>query len=109
MNFLIQPILNGIRWLGVTVAPWLVQGLIAKILVQLGVAVVSAGVVLVSFNTLLGIAIDQIAVLSGAYAGAFQLMALFGVFKALSLIASVYLAKVTWLAAKPTLKLFDPQ
>lgn len=109
LKLLLDPILAGIRWLGLTAAPWLMQGLIAKILVQLGITIVSAGAVLIAFNTLLGIAVDQVAAISSAHAAAFQLAALFGVFKALSLIASTALAKATWLAARPTLGLFNSQ
>lgn len=107
LQLILSPILAAIRWLGVTVAPWLMQGLVAKILVSLGISIVSAGAVLVAFNTLLGIAVDQVAAISSAHAAAFQLAALFGVFKALSLIASTALAKATWLAARPTLGLFN--
>lgn len=100
-------IAQAIRWLALTAGPWLLQGFIAKLLIQLGIAVVSAAVVLVAFNTLLSIAVAQVASLSAANAAAFNLMALFGVFKALSLIASTALAKATWLAAKPHMSWFQ--
>lgn len=109
LQALLSPILAGVRWLGVTAGPWLLSSFVSSLLVKLGIAVVSAGAVIVAFNTVMAIAISQVSTLSGAFPQVVQLLALFGVFEGLSLIASVYLAKLTWLAAKPSLTLFQAQ
>lgn len=111
MTFLapfIAPILAGIRWLGAVVAPGLMTAFAAHLLAKLAIGIVSGAVILTAATTLLGIAQAQVSALGGVSASALDLLRLFGVFEALSLIMSAYLAKATWLMVKPTLTLVNP-
>jgi hypothetical protein len=105
------PVLAGIRWLGAVVLPGLATGFVAHILAKLSISVITGVVIFESAEWLINFLNGQISALGGsgaAAAAALQLMSLFGVFEALSLIASAYLAKATWLMMKPSLAMIGP-
>lgn len=114
MTFLapfIAPILSAITWIGSSVLPGLARGILAHMFAKAGIGLITGLAVYASVQVVLGIIRNQVAALgsSATYASAaVQLLSLFGVFEALSLILSAYIAKATWLMMKPSLSLLDP-
>jgi len=114
MTFLapfITPILNAITWIGSIALPGLARGILAHMFAKAGVGLVTGVFIYQSVQVVLGFVNTQIGALgsSAPYAAsAVSLLSMFGVFEALSLILSAYLAKATWLMMKPSLSLLNP-
>lgn len=107
----IAPILAAIRWLGASVLPGLARGILAHVFAKAGIALVTGVAVWQSVEIVIGVIEDQVAALSSGApyaAAAVNLLGLFGVFQALSLILSAYIIKATWILMKPSLTLLSP-
>ncbi len=106
----IAPILTAIRWLAITAAPFLMRQAVAHILMKLGIAVVTFGVIMISLNTLIDIIQTEIGNLGsfGVIGPAVNMLNMFGFFNGLSLIISAYLARAGWMVVTPRFVAVSP-
>ncbi|MHB0992094.1 MAG: DUF2523 family protein [Burkholderiales bacterium] len=91
LGLLIQPILLALRWLGVSIVPWLISGAISAVVGRILLAVAYFSAVSVAANYVVSLASSQ---LSGVPANIFNGVQYFGVLTAISIVISAYMFKL---------------
>lgn len=91
LGLLLEPILIALRWLGVSVVPWLISGAISAIVGRILLAVAYFSAVSVAANYVVSLASSQ---LSGVPGNIFAGVQYFGVFTAISVVISAYFFKL---------------